>query len=427
MDERRASAYCAAMTDIKDPAQIDLSTRDGFYARMRSTLAEIDEQGLTKTERLMTSAQGAEVRIRRADGSETSAINFCANNYLGLADHPELIAAMAETAQSHGFGMASVRFICGTQELHRTLEARIAKFFGYDDSITFAACFDANGAVFEPLLEADDAIISDSLNHASIIDGVRLCKAKRFRFANGDMADLEAQLKGADAAGARTKLIVTDGVFSMDGYIANLGAICDLADAYGALVMVDDCHASGFMGENGRGSPEYCGVEGRIDILTGTLGKALGGGMGGYICARQEVIDLLRQRARPYLFSNALAPGLVGASLKMFDMLEGSSELRTRLVANAQRFRTGMAAAGFDLKPGEHPIIPVMLGDARLAQDMAAKLLDEGIYVTGFSFPVVPRGEARIRTQMSAAHTDAQIDAAIAAFTKVGRELGVVS
>jgi len=334
---------------------------------------------------------------------------------------------MADSAKSHGFGMASVRFICGTQALHRELEARIASFFGYDDSITFAACFDANGAVFEPLLEADDAIISDSLNHASIIDGVRLCKAQRYRFANSDMADLEAQLQAADAAGARTKLIVTDGVFSMDGYIANLAGICDLADRYGALVMVDDCHASGFMGESGRGSPEHCGVADRIDILTGTLGKALGGGMGGYICARQEVVDLLRQRARPYLFSNALAPGLVGASLKVFDMLEGSGELRAKLFANAARFRAGMEAAGFDLLPGEHPIIPVMLGDAKLAQQMAAKLLDEGIYVTGFFFPVVPRGQARIRTQMSAAHSDAQIDKAIAAFTKIGRELGVVS
>ena len=400
--------------------------RDQFYARVRSTLDEIEAQGLTKTERLMTSPQGAEVRVQRADGSEVSAINFCANNYLGLADHPDLIAAMAQTAQSHGFGMASVRFICGTHAIHRTLERRLAGFFGYDDSITFAACFDANGAVFEPLLEAQDAVISDALNHASIIDGVRLCKAQRYRFANSDMADLEVQLQAADAAGARTKLIVTDGVFSMDGFIAKLPEICDLADKYDALVMVDDCHSSGFMGANGRGTAEHLGVEGRIDILTGTLGKALGGGMGGYICAKQEVVDLLRQRARPYLFSNALAPGLVGASLKVLDMLEGGSELRTRLFANAQRFRDGMAAAGFDLKPGEHPIIPVMLGDARLASDMAARLLDEGIYVTGFSFPVVPRGQARIRTQMSAAHTEHHIDTAIAAFNKVGRELGVI-
>ena len=303
---------------------------------------------------------------------------------------------------------------------------RIARFFGYDDSITFAACFDANGAVFEPLFGADDAIISDSLNHASIIDGVRLSKARRYRFANNDMADLEAQLQLADQEGSGAKVIVTDGVFSMDGFIANLSAICDLADKYGALVMVDDCHAAGFMGETGRGSIEHCGVMGRVDLLTGTLGKALGGGMGGYICARQPVIDLLRQRARPYLFSNALAPGLVGASLKVFDMLEAGNPFRAQLFANAARFRAGMSAAGFTLQPGEHPIIPVMLGDARLASDMAARLLDEGIYVTGFSFPVVPRGAARIRTQMSAAHTFEHIDRAIAAFTKVGRELGVI-
>ena len=322
--------------------------------------------------------------------------------------------------------MASVRFICGTQDIHRRLERRIAGFFGFADSITFAACFDANGAVFEPLFGAEDAIISDSLNHASIIDGVRLSKAMRYRFANNDMADLEAQLQQAAADGAKTRIIVTDGVFSMDGYIANLSAICDLADKHGALVMVDDCHAAGFMGQTGRGTPEHCGVAGRIDILTGTLGKALGGGMGGYVCARQEVIDLLRQRARPYLFSNALAPGLVGASLKVFDLLEAGNPFRTKLFANAAQFRSGMAAAGFTLNPGEHPIIPVMLGDARLAQQMAAALLEEGIYVTGFSFPVVPRGQARIRTQLSAAHTPAQIERAIAAFTKVGRELKVI-
>ena len=400
--------------------------REQFYTRVRGTLADIDAQGLTKVERPLSSAQAADVTVAGADG-ERRAINFCANNYLGLADDPALAVAASETMASHGFGMASVRFICGTQTLHRSLERTIADFFGYDDSITFAACFDANGAVFEPLFEAEDAIISDSLNHASIIDGVRLSKAKRYRFQNSDMADLEAQLKRADADGARSKIIVTDGVFSMDGFIANLAAICDLADRYGALVMVDDCHAAGFMGANGRGSPEHCGVEGRIDILTGTLGKALGGGMGGYICARQEVVDLLRQRARPYLFSNALAPGLVGASLKVFELISGGSERREQLFANARRFRAGMAAAGFDLKPGEHPIIPVMLGDARLAQDMAAALLEEGIYVTGFSFPVVPRGEARIRTQMSAAHTFDHIDTAIAAFTRVGRRLGVIS
>lgn len=399
--------------------------KDTFFARVRDTLSEIEAQGLTKHERALVSAQAAEIRVATPQG-EVSAINFCANNYLGLADDPALAEAASATMASHGFGMASVRFICGTQDLHRKLEGTIARFFGYDDSITFAACFDANGAVFEPLFEAEDAIISDSLNHASIIDGVRLCKAQRYRFENSDMADLEAQLKAADAAGATTKLIVTDGVFSMDGFIAKLGEICNLADRYGALVMVDDCHAAGFMGAHGRGTPEHCGVEGRIDILTGTLGKALGGGMGGYICARQEVIDLLRQRARPYLFSNALAPGLVGASLKVFELLNAGGERRTRLFANARRFREGMSAAGFTLQPGEHAIIPVMLGDARLAQQMAADLLHEGIYVTGFSFPVVPRGAARIRTQMSAAHTFDHIDRAVAAFTKVGRAHGVI-
>lgn len=399
--------------------------REAFYERVRETLGEIDSQGLTKHERPLTSPQAVEVEVDTPAGRRR-VINFCANNYLGLADHPELIAASAEYSKSHGFGMASVRFICGTQDIHRQLERRIAGFFGFDDSITFAACFDANGAVFEPLFGAEDAIISDSLNHASIIDGVRLCKAMRYRFENNDMADLEAQLLQAAADGAKTKIIVTDGVFSMDGYIANLSAICDLADKHGALVMVDDCHAAGFMGEKGRGTPEHCGVAGRIDILTGTLGKALGGGMGGYICARQEVVGLLRQRARPYLFSNALAPGLIGASLKVFDMLEAGNPFREQLFANAARFRAGMAAAGFTLQPGEHPIIPVMLGDAKLAQKMAARLLDEGIYVTGFFFPVVPRGLARIRTQMSAAHTFVHIDKAIAAFTKVGRELGVI-
>ena len=399
--------------------------REAFYAGVQRTLAEIEDQGLTKHERQLLSAQGVEVTVDTAAG-RAQVINFCANNYLGLADHPDLVAAANEYSRSHGFGMASVRFICGTQDIHRQLERRIGTFFGYEDSITFAACFDANGAVFEPLFGADDAIISDSLNHASIIDGVRLSKARRYRFANNDMADLEAQLQLADAEGSGAKVIVTDGVFSMDGFIANLSTICDLADKYGALVMVDDCHAAGFMGATGRGSIEHCGVMGRVDLLTGTLGKALGGGMGGYICARQSVIDLLRQRARPYLFSNALAPGLVGASLKVFDMLEAGNPFRAQLFANAARFRAGMSAAGFTLQPGEHPIIPVMLGDARLASDMAASLLNEGIYVTGFSFPVVPRGAARIRTQMSAAHTFEHIDRAIAAFTKVGRALGVI-
>jgi glycine C-acetyltransferase len=399
--------------------------RNAFYARVRETLGEIDSQGLTKAERPISSAQGVEIEVDTPQGRR-KVINFCANNYLGLADHPDLVEAAYATSQHYGYGMASVRFICGTQDIHRQLEQRIAGFFGFDDSITFAACFDANGAVFEPLFGEQDAIISDSLNHASIIDGVRLSKARRYRFANNDMADLETQLLQATADGAKAKIVVTDGVFSMDGYIANLRAICDLADKHGALVMVDDCHAAGFMGETGRGTPQHCGVEGRIDILTGTLGKALGGGMGGYICARQEVVDLLRQRARPYLFSNALAPGLVGASIKVIDMLEAGNPFREQLFVNARRFRAGMEGAGFTLKHGEHPIIPVMLGDARLAQQMAARLLDEGIYVTGFSFPVVPRGEARIRTQMSSAHSFDHIDRAIAAFTKVGKELGVI-
>ncbi len=322
--------------------------------------------------------------------------------------------------------MASVRFICGTTDLHRRLEKQLASYLGYEDSILFAACFDANGGVFEPLLTAEDAIISDSLNHASIIDGVRLCKAKRFRFATSDMADLEATLKEADSAGARTKLIVTDGVFSMDGYIADLKTITTLADRYGALVMVDDCHATGFMGAQGRGTPAYCGVEGKVDILTGTLGKGLGGGMGGYICARKEVIQLLRNRARPYLFSNALTPALLGASLKVLDLVRDGDFLRAQLFRNAERFRKQMSAAGFTLLPGNHPIIPVMLGDARKAVDMADAMMEEGVYVTAFSYPVVPRGEARIRTQMCATHTDDQIDRAVEAFVTVGKRLNLI-
>lgn len=398
---------------------------DAFYARIRQTLTEIDEEGLTKPERLITSKQGPEVTINH-EGREIRALNFCANNYLGLADHEELIAGAREGAEENGYGMASVRFICGTQDNHRRLEREIAEWLGFEDSITFAACFDANGAVFEPLLGKEDAIISDSLNHASIIDGVRLCKAQRFRYDNNDMASLEEQLKAADAAGARTKLVVTDGVFSMDGYIAQLDKICALAEQYGALVMVDDCHATGFMGEGGRGTHEHCGVMGKVDIITGTLGKALGGGMGGFICARQEVVDLLRQRARPYLFSNALAPALVEGSRRALKLVREGDGLRAQLFANAKLFRSLMAEAGFDLLEGEHPIIPVMLYDAKVAQEMAAKLLDEGVFVTGFSFPVVPRGKARIRTQMNAAHTEAQVRQTVAAFTKVGEELGVI-
>ena len=393
-----------------------------FYNDLSQTLDEIREDGLYKSERLITGEQDASINV---GGREV--LNFCANNYLGLADSPELVDAAKTALDEHGFGMASVRFICGTQGQHRDLEQSLASWLGFEDSILYAACFDANGGVFEPLLGAEDAIISDSLNHASIIDGIRLCKAKRYRYANNDMVDLEAKLNEAKAAGARRIMIATDGVFSMDGIIANLEGICDLKDKYDALLMVDDCHATGFLGAGGRGSAEYCGVEGRIDILTGTLGKALGGAMGGFTCARQEVVDILRQRSRPYLFSNSLAPPLVGASLKAIELAKTGDDLRLRLTANAKQFRAGMEAAGFTLKPGVHPIIPVMLGDAKLAQDMSDKLLDEGIYVIGFFFPVVAKGQARIRTQMSAAHTSEHIEKAIQAFTKVGRDLGVIS
>ncbi|MEQ1929308.1 MAG: glycine C-acetyltransferase [Parvularculaceae bacterium] len=402
-----------------------MNQRTAFYTRVEKTLADIREQGLEKVERQIVGPQGPTIEVTH-QGARKRVLNFCANNYLGLADNPEIVRAAQETMNDYGFGMASVRFICGTTDLHVRVEQAIAKFLGYDDSILFAACFDANGGVFEPLLEAEDAIISDSLNHASIIDGVRLSKAKRYRYANSDMNDLEAQLKQADADGARTKIVVTDGVFSMDGYIAKLKEIVQLAERYGALTMVDDCHATGFMGEKGRGTPSHCGVEGKIDILTGTLGKALGGGMGGYICASREVVRLLRNRARPYLFSNALTPALLGATLKTIEIVERGDALRGQLFRNAQRFRAGMTAAGFRLLPGEHPIIPVMLGDARLAGGMAAALMDEGVYVTGFSFPVVPKDKARIRTQMCAGHSDADVDAAIAAFAKVGKALRVI-
>jgi len=397
-----------------------------FYDHIDEALRGIESQGLYKRERLIISKQASAIHVTE-DGREIEVLNFCANNYLGLSDNEQLSDASKKALDDYGFGLSSVRFICGTQDQHRELEQAIASWLGFDDAILYAACFDANGGVFEPLLSAEDAIISDSLNHASIIDGIRLCKAKRFRYANSDMADLEAKLIEAKEAGARHIMIATDGVFSMDGYIAKLDAICDLADKYGALVMVDDCHATGFLGENGRGSAEYCGVEGRIDILTGTLGKALGGAMGGYICAKQNVVDMLRQRSRPYLFSNSLAPSLVGASLKAIELVKDGDDLRNKLKDNALRFRTGMEKAGFNLLPGEHPIIPVMLGDAKLAQDMADRLLDEGVYVIGFFFPVVPKGQARIRTQMSAGHTAEQIDQAVAAFTKVGKELGVIS
>jgi len=398
---------------------------DAFYAHLSDELKQIDADGLYKRERVITSQQFSEIDVT-ADGASSHVINFCANNYLGLANRPELIEAAKSTLDSHGFGVASVRFICGTQDLHKQLEAKVAAFAGCEDAILYAAAFDANGGVFEPLLGPEDAIISDALNHASIIDGVRLCKAKRYRYANSDMADLETQLKQARADGARHILIVTDGVFSMDGYIADLKSIVRLAKQFDALTMVDDCHAHGFMGAKGRGTPEHCGVLGEIDIITGTFGKALGGAMGGFTAARKEIIDMLRQRSRPYLFSNSLAPAIAGASLKALDMVAEGDALRARLFDNAKRFRAGMSEAGFDLLPGEHPIIPVMLGDAKLAQEMASRLMGEGVYVIGFFFPVVPKGKARIRTQMSAAHTPEQIDRAVAAFTKVGKELGVI-
>ncbi len=398
---------------------------EDFLERLDGVIEGIKGDQLYKKERVISSQQSSQISVRE-DGVEKDVLNFCANNYLGLANHPELIEAGKEALETHGYGLSSVRFICGTQTIHRELEQKIAAFLGFEESIIYAACFDANGGVFEPLLGPEDAIISDALNHASIIDGIRLCKAKRYRYANSDMADLEAQLLAADEAGARTKMIATDGVFSMDGYVAKLDEICDLADKYGALVMVDDCHATGFMGVTGRGSPEYRGVEGRIDIVTGTLGKALGGALGGFTAASAQVVDLLRQRSRPYLFSTSLAPVITAASLKALDLAQNGEDLRKKLFDNANRFRKGMTKAGFNLLPGEHPIIPVMLGEAKLAQEMAAKLLEEGIYVIGFFFPVVPNGGARIRTQMSAAHTPEQIDFAIEAFAKVGREMGII-
>lgn len=392
-------------------------------AHYSEELKQIRELGLFKLERIITSPQSSEIQL--ADGRKM--LNFCANNYLGLADHPEIIQAAKDALDTHGFGMASVRFICGTQDLHKQLEQKIADFFGAEDTILYAACFDANGGLFEPLLNEQDAIISDALNHASIIDGVRLCKAQRFRYANCDMKDLEEQLKAAKAAGCRIKMITTDGVFSMDGFIAPLDEICALARKYGALVHIDECHATGFLGEHGKGSAEVKGVLDQIDIITGTLGKAMGGGLGGFTAAKKEVIELLRQRSRPYLFSNSLPPHVVAAGIKAFDMLASAGELRTQLQENTRYFREKMSAAGFDLKPGVHPIVPVMLYDAPLAQQFAAQLLEEGVYVTGFFFPVVAKGQARIRTQMSAAHTREQLDRAIAAFIKVGKDHGVVS
>ena len=390
--------------------------------RYAEELDAIRAQGLFKSERIITSPQSAEIRL--ADGRMV--LNFCANNYLGLADHPDIIAAAKDALDTHGFGMASVRFICGTQDLHKQLEAKIADFFGTEDTILYAACFDANGGLFEPLLDEHDAIISDALNHASIIDGVRLCKAQRFRYANCDMADLEAQLQAADAAGCRTKLITTDGVFSMDGFIAPLDHITTLAKKYNALVHIDECHATGFLGANGRGSAEVKGVMDRIDIFTGTLGKAMGGALGGFTTAKREVVEMLRQRSRPYLFSNSLPPHVVAAGIQAFDMLSTAGDLREHLADNTRYFREKMTAAGFDIKPGVHPICPVMLYDAPLAQRFAERLLEEGIYAIGFFFPVVAKGQARIRAQMSAAHTRDHLDHAIDAFTRIGRELGVL-
>ncbi len=395
-----------------------------IYQHLTTELQKITEAGLYKHERVMTTPQNTAIEVE----PQQHVLNFCANNYLGLADHPALIEAAIDSAKRYGFGMASVRFICGTQTIHKQLEDKVSAFLGTEDTILYSSCFDANGGLFETLLTAEDAIISDSLNHASIIDGVRLCKAKRFRYKNNDMQDLEQQLIAADEAQARFKIIATDGVFSMDGIIANLSAICDLADKYHALVMVDDSHAVGFMGENGQGTPEHCGVADRIDIYTGTFGKALGGGSGGYTSGRKEIIDWLRNRSRPYLFSNSLCPIIVGVTLKVLDMLmHDGAQLRKKLQTNSQYFREKMQQAGFDLVPGEHPIIPVMLGDAKLASDMADKMLEKGVYVIGFSYPVVPMGQARIRVQMSAAHTQQQLDQAIEAFITVGKELAVIS
>lgn len=401
--------------------------RDGsaFLDRVRGTLAEIEAAGLTKPERVLLSPQGPQIEVARADGGVTEALNFCANNYLGLASDERVIRAGQAAADRWGSGAAAARFICGTQAIHKELEAAIAGYLGFEDAILFAACFDANGAVFEPLFDEQDAIVSDSLNHASIIDGVRLSKAKRYRFATSDMDDLERQLKAARADSARTIIIVTDGVFSMDGHIANLPVITDLAERYDALVMVDDCHATGHLGPQGRGTPAMLGVEGKIDILTGTFGKTLGGGLGGFICASRDVVALLRQRARPYLFSNSLPPATCGAALESIRIAQSSEgeALREALAANRAQFRDGMAAAGFDLAPGDTPIIPVMLGDGRLTQEMAARLLDAGIYVTGFSYPVVPQGRARIRVQLSAKHSPDQVQRVIDTFVAVRQAL----
>jgi glycine C-acetyltransferase len=392
---------------------------ENFVSRVAGEIEEIKTSGLYKTERVISSPQGAEITV-----SGKTVLNFCANNYLGLSSHAKVIQAADRAIDTHGYGMSSVRFICGTQDIHKELERKLAAFLGTEDTILYAACFDANGGVFEPLFNEQDAIISDTLNHASIIDGVRLCKAQRFRYEHNNMIDLEAKLK--EAAQYRSRIIVTDGVFSMDGTIAQLDKICALADKHDAIVMIDECHASGFMGKTGRGTHQYRGVMGKIDIITGTLGKALGGASGGFTSGRKEIIDLLRQRSRPYLFSNTLAPSIAGASIAVLDMLSETTELRDKLETNTKYFRAKMTEAGFDIKPGEHPIVPIMLYDAVVAQNFAAKLLDEGIYVIGFFFPVVPKGQARIRVQLSAAHERGHLDKAIAAFTRIGKELSVL-
>ena len=394
--------------------------KQSFWEFLQGELRTLESQGLSKAERVLDSPQAASVHV--AGGA--AVLNFCANNYLGLANHPQIEAAAQEGLREHGYGMASVRFICGTHTVHRELEMRLAKFLGTEDAILYGSCFDANGGLFETLLGEEDAVISDALNHASIIDGVRLCKAKRYRYANNDMADLEAQLKAADAAGARYKMIATDGVFSMDGIVANLPGVCELAERHDAIVMVDDSHAVGFMGTHGRGTPEHCGVEGKVDILTGTLGKAVGGASGGYVSGRQEIVDILRQRARPYLFSNSVAPVVVGASLRALDLIERSDELRDRLWANTRSFRARMTELGFDVLPGDHPIVPVMIGEAPAAARFSQALVAHGVFAVAFSYPVVPLGTARIRTQISAAHTDDDLELAVSAFVAARDETG---
>jgi len=404
-----------------------MTTTPDFHTHLRQELQGIRDAGLYKAERVIATPQGAHIRTVLSDGSTREVLNLCANNYLGLSSHPDVIAAAHEALRTHGYGLSSVRFICGTQDLHKTLERRLSGFLGTEDTILYAAAFDANGGLFEPLLGEQDAVISDELNHASIIDGIRLCKAKRYRYKHNDMADLQRCLEQAASEGARYKLVFTDGVFSMDGTIAQLDAMRTLCDRHDALLGIDECHASGFMGATGRGTHEYRGVFGKVDIITGTLGKALGGASGGFTSARREVVELLRQRSRPYLFSNTVAPSIVGASIAVLDLLEGSTALRDKLADNTRYFRAAIAQAGFDIKPGEHPIVPIMVYDATQAQRLAARLLELGVYVVGFFFPVVPKGQARIRVQVSAVHERADLDRAVAAFTQAGRELGLVA